>query len=57
MRGVRRASVTVVAGTLQKAGFISFRRGRITVIDRKGLEGSSCECYCIIRAEFDRVLG
>ena len=57
MLGVRRASVTFVADTLQKAGFISFRRGRMMVIDREGLEESSCECYCIIRAEFDRVLG
>ncbi|MGH9267573.1 MAG: Crp/Fnr family transcriptional regulator [Acidimicrobiales bacterium] len=57
MLGVRRASVTVVAGILQKAGFVSFRRGRMMVIDRAGLEGSSCECYGIIRAEFDRLLG
>ncbi|MGH9222371.1 MAG: Crp/Fnr family transcriptional regulator [Acidimicrobiales bacterium] len=57
MLGVRRASVNVVAGILQRAGFISFRRGRMTVIDRAGLEGSSCECYGIIRAEFDRLLG
>ncbi|MGH9156189.1 MAG: Crp/Fnr family transcriptional regulator [Acidimicrobiales bacterium] len=57
MLGVRRASVTVVAGILQRAGFIRFRRGRLTVIDREGLEDSSCECYGIIRAEFDRLLG
>ena len=57
MLGVRRASVTVVAGILQKAGFIRFRRGRITVVDREGLEQSSCECYRITRAEFDRLLG
>ncbi|MGH9156920.1 MAG: Crp/Fnr family transcriptional regulator [Acidimicrobiales bacterium] len=57
MLGVRRASVTVVAGILQRAGFIRFRRGRMTVIDREGLEDSSCECYGIIRAEFDRLLG
>ncbi len=57
MLGVRRASVTVVAGILQKAGFISFQRGRMTVVDREGLEGSSCECYRITRAAFDRVLG
>ncbi|MGH9149465.1 MAG: Crp/Fnr family transcriptional regulator [Acidimicrobiales bacterium] len=57
MLGVRRASVTVVAGILQRAGFIRFRRGRMEVIDREGLEDSSCECYAIIRAEFDRILG
>ncbi len=55
MLGVRRASVTVVAGVLQRAGFIRFRRGRITVVDREGLEASSCECYRITRAEFDRL--
>ncbi|MEO6121275.1 MAG: Crp/Fnr family transcriptional regulator [Acidimicrobiales bacterium] len=57
MLGVRRASVTVVAGILQRAGFIRFRRGRMTVLDREGLEESACECYRIIRAEFDRLLG
>lgn len=57
MLGVRRASVTVVAGILQRAGFIRFRRGRMTILDRQGLEESSCECYGIIRAEFDRLLG
>ena len=57
MLGVRRASVTVVAGILQKAGFIRSRRGRITVVDRNGLEESSRECYRITRAEFDRLLG
>ena len=56
MLGVRRASVSVAAGILQKAGFIRYSRGRITVLDRDGLESSSCECYAIIRAEFDRLL-
>lgn len=57
MLGVRRASVTVVAGILQEAGFIRFRQGRMTVVDREGLERLSCECYRITRAEFDRILG
>lgn len=57
MLGVRRASVTVAAGILQRAGFIRYRRGKMTVIDREGLEGSSCECYGIIKAEFDRLFG
>jgi CRP-like cAMP-binding protein len=56
MLGVRRASVTVAAGALQHAGFISYQRGRVTIIDREGLEDASCECYRIIRGEFDRLL-
>lgn len=55
MLGVRRASVTVVAGMLQKAGLISYSRGRMTILDRPGLEEVSCECYQSIKAEFDRV--
>ena len=57
MLGVRRASVTLAAGALQKAGFIEYRRGRLKIIDRAGLEGASCECYQVIREEFDRLLG
>ena len=45
MLGVCRPTVTAVAGTLQKAGLINYHRGKITVIDRKGLEAASCECY------------
>jgi CRP-like cAMP-binding protein len=56
MLGVRRASVTVAAGTLQQAGFIQFNRGRVRVLDRRGLEDSSCECYAIIRQEFKRLV-
>ena len=57
MLGVRRASVGMVAGTLQKAGLIRYSRGVITVLDRPGLEAAACECYRIIRAGYDRVLG
>jgi CRP-like cAMP-binding protein len=57
MLGVRRAGVTVAAGTLQKAGLIRYSRGKITVVDRAGLEAASCECYGIVRAQFDRLLG
>ena len=57
MLGVRRAGVTVAAGMLQKAGLISYSRGTVTVLDRKGLEAASCDCYGIVRAHFDRLLG
>lgn len=55
MLGVRRASVSGVARKLQRAGLISYGRGRIAVLDRSGLEAKSCECYGVIRAEFDRL--
>ena len=56
MLGVRRASVTTAAGALQEAGFIRYSRGRVAILDRKGLENAACECYGIIRSEFDRLL-
>jgi CRP-like cAMP-binding protein len=56
MLGVRRPSVTVVAGILQQAGFIRFRRGRITITDRRGLESASCGCYGVLREVFDRLV-
>jgi len=57
MLGVRRATVTVAVGALQQAGVIRSRWGHITIFDRAGLENASCECYRIIRAEYDRLLG
>lgn len=57
MLGVRRPSVTLAAGMLQKAGFISYSRGRMTILDRAGLEASACECYAIVRKEFDAMPG
>ena len=56
MLGVRRESVTEAAGKIQRAGLISYHRGRITVIDRAGLEERVCECYAVVKAECDRLL-
>ena len=56
MLGVRRASVSEVAATLQQAGFISYQRGRITILNREGLESASCECYQAIKQENERLL-
>jgi CRP-like cAMP-binding protein len=57
MLGVRRAGVTVAAGVLQRLGLITYSRGKVTVLDRQGLEKASCECYAIVRAHFEKVLG
>ena len=57
MLGVRRPTVSTAASILQKAGLIRYSRGSITVLEREGLEASSCECYGIIKAEFDRLVG
>jgi CRP-like cAMP-binding protein len=57
MLGVRRASVSVVAAILQKAGLITYSRGRIRILDRLGLETAACECYGVVKTEFDRLLG
>ncbi len=54
--GVRREGVTAAAGTLQRAGHIRYSRGRIALLDRTGLEGCVCECYRVIRTEFDKLL-
>ncbi len=56
MLGVRREGVTEAASKLQKAGLIEYRRGKITVIDRPGVEARSCECYRVVKTEFDRLL-
>lgn len=56
MLGVRRPTVTIAGATLQKAGLIRYTRGKITVLDRPGLEAASCECYIAIRDEFARAL-
>ena len=55
MLGVRRAGVTVAAGALQSAGLIKYSRGKITVLNRKGIESLACECYGTIKSEFDQI--
>jgi len=56
MLGVRREGVTEAAGKLQAAGLIEYSRGRITVVDRAGLEARVCECYAVVKREYDRLL-
>ena len=56
MLGVRREGVTEAAGKLQSAGLIHYSRGKITVLDRPRLEARACECYKVVKAEFDRLL-
>src|SRR5688572_12856703 len=56
MLGTRRSSVTLAAGTLQRAGMIDYRRGRIRIVDREALESASCECYSMIKASWDAFL-
>lgn len=56
MLGVRREGVTEAAGRLQKAGLIQYQRGHITVLDREALEHRSCECYVVVKREYDRLL-
>ena len=57
MLGMRRATVSEVASALQEAGIIHYEHGRLTIEDRGALEGAACECYAVIRAEFDQLLG
>jgi CRP-like cAMP-binding protein len=56
MLGVRREGVTEAAGRLQSAGLIHYRRGHIEVLDRRQLEARVCECYAVVRKEYDRLL-
>ena len=56
MLGVRREGVTDAAGTLQSAGLISYDQGTMTVLDRPRLEQEACECYSVVKKEFDRLL-
>jgi CRP-like cAMP-binding protein len=57
MLGVRRNTVSVEAHSLQQAGLIRYTRGKITILDRDGVEDCACECYSVIRAETDKLMG
>ncbi|HET9530235.1 MAG TPA: Crp/Fnr family transcriptional regulator [Blastocatellia bacterium] len=57
MLGVRREGVTYAAGHLQAEGLIKYARGRITILNREGLEATVCECYKVVKDEYDRLLG
>ncbi len=56
MLGVRRSGITVAAGALQRDMIISYRRGEISILDRKGLEGICCECYDTTISDYGRLL-
>jgi hypothetical protein len=56
MLGANRKSVTLAAQSMQAAGLITYRRGKIQVVDRAGLEKASCECYAIVKERFDAFL-
>jgi len=57
MLGVRREGITHAAKRLQRAGYISYVRGDMTILNRKGLETNVCECYEVVRTEYARLLG
>ncbi len=57
MLGVRRSGVFIAASALQRAGVITYSRGKVVILDRRELERRSCECYGISKLEFDRLLG
>ena len=56
MLGVRREGVTKAMIELQNVGFIAYKRGRISVLNRDGIEGCACECYGVVKREYDRLL-
>jgi CRP-like cAMP-binding protein len=57
MLGTRRPSISVAAGVLQKSGAVRYVHGRVTVLDRAGLEAAACECYGVVREQSDELLG
>jgi Mn-dependent DtxR family transcriptional regulator len=56
MLGVHRPTVSLTAGVLQSAGLIRYRRGRVQIVDRAGLEEACCECYSAVQLELERLL-
>ena len=56
MLGLRRSSVTLVAQTLQSRRLIKYRRGRVEIVNRRGLKAAACECYEVISRTFDQIL-
>jgi CRP-like cAMP-binding protein len=56
MLGAERPTITVAAGTLQKTGAVTYRRGEVRILDRKKLERMACECYGIVRRETERLM-
>lgn len=57
MLGVHRPSVTLIARSFQQAGLLTYKRGVITILDRAGIEDASCECYRVVRDQFEKALG
>ena len=57
MLGVTRQTVSIAVGDLQETGLIVYHRGHMKILDRQGLEAASCDCYAIVRREFERLLG
>jgi CRP-like cAMP-binding protein len=57
MLGVRRQTVSIIAGSLQKAGLITYRRGIVRILNRKGIEDCTCECYAAMKASYDQIVG
>jgi CRP-like cAMP-binding protein len=56
MLGVRRQTISIIAGTLQKAGLVSYRRGVVRILNRKGLEECACECYETMKTSYDQIV-